>query len=168
MRQHKDDGTDYGEPPDSWIVTRTWRDVPGTTAVAAIEVSSGMPHEEVTARRADLSPRLYGQVMRTVVLCSFTGQQVELHEPCPYREQQRHPDEECRSAYHRAFQHLEMTPPLSFTREENTALLASVSAVVQELESANIETDLHRYYAVLKSLRTLFAEQGYAFERATE
>ncbi len=115
MRLHKGDD-DGGEPLDTWTVTRTWRDVPARTAVAAVDVSSGMPHDQVSASRV------------------LPG----------------------------------MTPPLSFTREENTALLAAVSAVVQGLENATIETDLHRYYAVLTSLRTLFAEQGYAFERTTE
>lgn len=59
------------------------------------------------------------------------------------------------------------TPPLSFTREENAALLASVSASLQLLEEAEESVGLPRgsAWTVLNSLRTVFAENDQAFDR---
>lgn len=61
----------------------------------------------------------------------------------------------------------QLTPPISFTAEENAALLASVSASIQALEQAEERAGIPhgRAWVTLNSLRTLFAENGYAFER---
>lgn len=60
-----------------------------------------------------------------------------------------------------------MTPPVTFTAEENAALLASVSASLQQLEAAEDRAGLPHgsAWVLLNSLRTLFAENGNAFER---
>lgn len=61
----------------------------------------------------------------------------------------------------------QMTPPIAFSREENAALLAAVSGAVVSLEHAHEVSGLpkDRLWSLLNSLRTLFAENGYAFER---
>lgn len=61
----------------------------------------------------------------------------------------------------------ELTPALSFTRLENAALLASVSASLQLLEEVEVRAGIPHgsAWATLNSLRTLFAENAYAFER---
>lgn len=61
----------------------------------------------------------------------------------------------------------DLTPPLCFTREENAVLLASVSASLQQVEEAEKRAGIPhgRAWATLNSLRTLFAESEYAFER---
>ena len=69
--------------------------------------------------------------------------------------------------YEQGFQHLEMTPALAFTREENAALLAATSGAVTSLEHAHEVSGLPKdhLWKLLNSLRTLFAENGYALER---
>ena len=60
-----------------------------------------------------------------------------------------------------------LTPAMQFSRLENSALLASVSAALQQLEAAQDAAGLARSstWELLNSLHTLFAENGYAFER---
>ena len=61
----------------------------------------------------------------------------------------------------------DLTPAMRFTRDENAALLAVVAAGVVNLQHAHEVSGLpkDKLWTVLNSLRTLFAENGYAFER---
>lgn len=65
---------------------------------------------------------------------------------------------------------VDMTPPCAFTREENAALLASVSAALDLLSAAEDRAGIPhgRAWSTLNSLRTLFAENGYTFERGSD
>lgn len=168
MRVHKDDGADHGEPPDSWTVVRRWRQVPATSAVEAIEMTQQFDHSEVSAFHDDLSPRLYDTPLTTIVLCRYTAAPRST-DVCEYREQRRHPDEHCWQLFYAVPDEStdDMTVPMAFTREENAALLTVTSASLQQIEQAEERAGLDRgrSWQILNSLRTLFAENGYAFER---
>ena len=60
-----------------------------------------------------------------------------------------------------------LTVPISFTEEENAALHTAVSLALLRLEETGgfgvLKPD--KMWTVLNSLQTLFAENGYAFQK---